>query len=249
MDFASRASYRGQVTKLVKSANEYLQSDDSKIKETSNIDEIEEELSVLLERLTATNESLKKANGDVVPLIKSDDMGKEADTVAEYEDKAISTIARLRCRLSKLRHCQGQPTINDINDTTQTTAPLPPLPPIPPSNFNAIKLKKLQPKKFSGEFKDWVPFWEQYRVLVHANPSLSTIDKFNYLETVLTGKAAETLAGLTPSEANYVTAITLLKEEYGNNEKIIDFTMQRLLSIQPVNSKTDAVGLRRYPVV
>lgn len=239
MELASRSSYRGQLTKLVKSANEYLSSDEFKI--SNNLDKlenIEEELEVLLDRLTSTYESLRKANTDVLPLIKIENLATEADALAEYNDKSVGMITRLKHRLSKVRQHQTESFSDNprVNETTEA--------PRNPSS-QAVKLTKLNPKKFCGDFKDWVPFWEQYRTLIHENASLTTIDKFNYLESVLVGRAFETLAGLAPTEANYNLAIAVLKEKYGNHEKIIDHTMQYLLSTQPVSSKTDAFGLRR----
>ncbi|XP_055914411.1 uncharacterized protein LOC129947754 [Eupeodes corollae] len=239
MDLASRSSYRGQVTKLVKAANEYLISEESEIKSNAeNLDKIEEELEVFLDRLLSSHESLLKANDEVKSLIKPEDFVKESEAVADYNDKAIGVITRLKHRLSKIRLLQTGPLpeASRVHETSTV---------VPNAMQHAVKLKKLFPKRFSGDYKDWFPFWEQYRTLIHENSSLTTIDKFNYLETSLYGRAAETLAGLTPTEANYNSAIELLKEEYGDQEKIIDHTMQQLLSTPPVSSKTDSVGLRR----
>lgn len=106
MDLASRATYRGQVTKTVNSAGEFLRSNEGQIKEDMNsyaLDNMEEELSVFLDRLTAAYESLRKANADVRSAIKSDDFDKEAESVADYNDKAVATITRLQIRLNKVK--------------------------------------------------------------------------------------------------------------------------------------------------
>ncbi|XP_055922137.1 uncharacterized protein LOC129953211 [Eupeodes corollae] len=252
MDLASRATFRGQVTKIVNGAGDFLKSNECQIKDGMDqyaLDCIEEELSVFLDRLTSAHASLRKANADVRSSIKTDDFDREAESVAEYDDKAVSTITRLQIRLNKVKQYQKQllsPSVpiidgspNNDNNISSHNATI-----SLQNKMPAVKLQRLQPKKFSGDYKEWIPFWEQYKTLVHDNLSLSTVDKFNYLEAALTGKAANTLVGLTPSELNYETAINILKEEYGNKEKIVDHNMQCLLSIQPVQSKVDATGLR-----
>ena len=52
------------------------------------------------------------------------------------------------------------------------------------------------------------------------NPDLSSIDKFNYLKALVEGPAANTILGLTLTEANYAAAVELLKEYYGKKQQI-----------------------------
>ena len=47
---------------------------------------------------------------------------------------------------------------------------------------------------------------------MHENTSISTIDKFNYLNSLLEGAAARTIQGLTLNEVNYDSAISLLQD-------------------------------------
>ena len=48
-----------------------------------------------------------------------------------------------------------------------------------------VKLPKLSMKKFSGNLTTWTTFWDSFKATVHANPDLSNIDKFNYLNSFL----------------------------------------------------------------
>ena len=45
---------------------------------------------------------------------------------------------------------------------------------------------------------------------------LSDIDKFNYLNSLLTGTAREAVAGLSLTSTNYQDAIAILKKHFGN---------------------------------
>ena len=53
------------------------------------------------------------------------------------------------------------------------------------STHNHAKLPKLELKKFYGNHIDWYPFWESFESAVHRNSSLSGVDKFNYLKSLL----------------------------------------------------------------
>lgn len=247
MDLVSRAIYRGQVTRLVNNALEYLKSETAKVCDNiDTLEAIEEELTVYIDRLTAAHDNLSRANIDVRGAIKPEDYEREAENIAEYEDKAIGALTRLKQRLAKAMQRQnGLMPCNIAGSASAGPGAL-------SATFGAngqtngqtVKLPKLQLKKFAGDFRDCVSFWEQYKATVHENRSLSNIDKFNYLQLLLTGKAADTIAGLTPTDACYDTAISLLMEEYGNTDKIVDQTMQCLLSLQPLTSRTDVLGLR-----
>ena len=46
---------------------------------------------------------------------------------------------------------------------------------------------------------------------MHKNSKLATVDKFNYLNSLLDKTASEAIAGIAITEANYEEAIAILK--------------------------------------
>ena len=54
-----------------------------------------------------------------------------------------------------------------------------------------VKLPKLTLKKFNGDLTKWITFWDTFESSVHNNPELTSIDKFNYLHSLLESAAAE----------------------------------------------------------
>lgn len=56
--------------------------------------------------------------------------------------------------------------------------------------------------------------------------------------------AAQTIAGFALTNANFETAITLLKEQFGQPQKIINAHMRALMELPA--PKNDAVSLRNY---
>ena len=104
-----------------------------------------------------------------------------------------------------------------------------------------VKLPKLSMKKFNGD----LTFWDSFSSSIDANPALSGIDKFNYLISLLESTAAEAIAGLTPTDANYEEAVATLKKRFGNPQLIINRHMEALLHVPSVSSHHDIRGLRK----
>uniref|UniRef100_A0A1X7SED8 Uncharacterized protein n=1 Tax=Amphimedon queenslandica TaxID=400682 RepID=A0A1X7SED8_AMPQE len=129
---------------------------------------------------------------------------------------------------------------------------LPPPTPVSTSRLSPVrppvvsaKLPKLMLKSFNGSLVAWTSFWDSFKSAIHDNPSLATIDKFSYLQSLLEGKAKETIAGLALTDANYSTAIDLLEKRFGSKERITAAHMDVLMSLDAVSSDHHIFELRR----
>ena len=60
-----------------------------------------------------------------------------------------------------------------------------------------VKLPKIELKSFDGDILNWQTFWDQFESSVHSNISLSDVDKFSYLKSLLEGPAEDCISGLT----------------------------------------------------
>ena len=83
-----------------------------------------------------------------------------------------------------------------------------------------MKLPKLSLKKFNGELTKWTTFWDTFESVVHTNPVLSDIDKFNYLTSLLESTKSEAIAGLTLAAANYDEAVATLRGGLGTSNRL-----------------------------
>ena len=72
-------------------------------------------------------------------------------------------------------------------------------------------------------------FWESFDSAVNKNPTLSAIDKFNYLKAILEGRDASAIQGLLLLESNYGAALELLQQHFGWTQQIISAHMEELL--------------------
>ena len=97
--------------------------------------------------------------------------------------------------------------------------------------LSKAKLPKLDLPVFKGDITEWTTFSDMYESAVHSNSNLSSVQKFTYLRTLLSHSAKDAIAGLTLSDANYDEAIKVLKERFGNKEKIIAKHMEELVNL------------------
>ena len=107
-----------------------------------------------------------------------------------------------------------------------------------------MRLPKLTTRPFNGDLTAWTTFWDSYESSIHKNSSLSDIDKFNYLRSLLEHTALESISGLTLTSTNYHEAIDILRKRFGNKQQIISRHMDILLNVEVVTSQHNLKGLR-----
>ncbi|GFU14042.1 putative RNA-directed DNA polymerase from transposon X-element [Trichonephila clavipes] len=100
-----------------------------------------------------------------------------------------------------------------------------------------FKLPKLELRKFSGEPKDFLPFWSQFEK-IHQDTTIAEEDKFQYLLrcVVPDSKAARLVPSFQPTKDNYSKAITELKERFGRDELLVQIYVRDVLSIVMKNA-------------
>jgi len=83
-------------------------------------------------------------------------------------------------------------------------------------SIRALKLPKIELKKFGGEIKDWLSFWSTFRK-IHEDAALSREDKFHYLSQSMVKdlRAYEVVNSFPPSANNYEKAIESIKSRFG----------------------------------
>ncbi|CAB3991676.1 TNF receptor-associated factor 3 [Paramuricea clavata] len=173
---------------------------------------------------------LESINGEIVDLLNAkDNIEKEIIDSSEFNatvDECLVQIDIVLTESAKVQVSPHQPVL------TPSTAPI------------KAKLPKLSLNKFSGNPVDWQAFWDSFDSAVGSNSSLSDVDKFNYLKSLLHGSAAETISGFSLTKENYCEAIKLLKERYGNKQVVISSQMDSLLKLPEATSMGEVKKLR-----
>ena len=97
------------------------------------------------------------------------------------------------------------------------------------------EILKIQPCVEGGRLGPLRYFYDKISVHVCtftcANSDILTINKLNYLNSLLKGDAARTVQGLTLTSSNYDATVEMLQEHYGKPQIIISVYMDEILKI------------------
>ncbi|XP_055603976.1 uncharacterized protein LOC129752213 [Uranotaenia lowii] len=91
---------------------------------------------------------------------------------------------------------------------------------------------------FSGELSKWINFRDNFRSLIHENPLLNDVDKFNYLRTSLRDDALLQINQIQVSATNYGLAWTTLESKYENHKLIAQEHMGALFAAPSMRSES-----------
>ncbi|XP_077553153.1 uncharacterized protein LOC144167883 [Haemaphysalis longicornis] len=194
-----------------------------------------ETLGALIERFQSSNDELGKLKVELEGAIPKEKFAAECVAVLTHEDAAKDMLDQLKVKERSIRSGQRLP---------RSTAPASVVDPQSDERHRHgiyVKLPTLQLQTFNGEFCQWLIFWTQFKSDVHENPSLSNVEKFQYLRSLLGGPAAASHAGLQPTQDCYPAAIEILLWRFGDTHRIV----AHLRSLLSVESSKDVGGLRR----
>ena len=107
-----------------------------------------------------------------------------------------------------------------------------------------VRLPKLNLNKFDGDATKWQSFWDLFEQRIHNERSLSGAEKLSYLIGLLEKNALKTVEGFQITDSNYLEAIDILKEQYGQRGAIINRHLDILFDLKFEHS--NAEGLENF---
>ena len=215
-----RGGHRASATKMIRKAEDYLAEEPMNYSQLARIRlSLQEKVSVL-----------KHLDSEIVDLVKGEEVADEIDSTDTYMEDVYDMMAKLK-RLFDKTSPPPRATASATRDDAS-------------ARETKVKLPKLTIQPFKGELTAWTTFWDAYEVAIHSNRSLSDIERFNYLRSLLQGPALDAITGLTLTAANYREAVEVLSKRFGNKQRIIDKHMEALLSLDAVPSDTNLKALR-----
>ncbi|MES9974415.1 MAG: DUF1759 domain-containing protein [Candidatus Thiodiazotropha sp.] len=258
-----RKGHRGAVSKLIKKFEE-VKGDESApgIDELSNIaSALQKKLTVITELndkiLAALDEEEIEAE---IP--ESDEYIFNLESTIQQVKRLIQTrTSRLNVHAHSFPSSQDPAASTSISTDAQSFTPQPPLvtglvnsenesqvhaqesqrnvPHMSASVSSSIyhRLPKLDLPVFDGDVLEWQSFWDSYESAIHTNQSLSDVQRFTYLKSLLKYDALQTVSGFAITNINYGKAVALLHERYGQKHRIVQTYMQALLDLPaPMNT-------------
>ena len=104
------------------------------------------------------------------------------------------------------------------------------------SSQNVSRLPKLTLPIFGGDPLKWQTFWDSFDSAVHSNNVLTNVEKLNYLRAHLEGEAARAITGFPLTSVNYHQSLDVLRERFGEQQKIINAHMHALMNLPHANN-------------
>ena len=109
---------------------------------------------------------------------------------------------------------------------------------------NVSRLPNLTLPIFEGDPLSWQTFWDSFESAVNSNNVLSNVQKLNYLRAHLGGEALRAIAGFPLTSANYCQSVDLLKDRFGQPQRIVNAHMHALMNLP--NPKNEINSLRKF---
>lgn len=98
-----------------------------------------------------------------------------------------------------------------------------------PVFFHHARLLRIELPKFNGSPSDWLSFKDLFNSLVLVNPTLSSVEKLQYVKTSLIGSASHLLKNTTLTADNFQKAWDSLIAFYENKRLSVNATFHSLL--------------------
>ena len=186
------------------------------------------DVKIKLATLERINADLMFLDNEILELaLSADDNGKsysdEFETIEEYKVKFDEAIV---CVNSFIEN-KSQPNRNILSNEK-----------------SKIKLPKLELMKFSGEVKEWLCFWSQFK-RIHEHKEMDLEDKFQYLIQCMSPgtRAKEIIDSYPPTAENYTKAIESLKARFGREELLVEYYVRELLTLVVKNATKSRLSI------
>ncbi|XP_053407993.1 uncharacterized protein LOC123531067 [Mercenaria mercenaria] len=209
----------------------YMQKLETAGENTENAIEFE----TILQAIEGKYKTLEAINEKILTQTDGEDIESE---MLETEDYMLNLQIKIRNFQALMKQSTTPPPptpeihrIDDLNrnESSRSTST--------GTEIQFHNLPKLNFPTFSGNILDWQTFWDSFESSVHLNSSLSQVQKFSYLRSLLHEGAAQVIEGFPLTHGNYLKAVDLLQERFGQTHMIVDAYMQALMDLpRPTNN-------------
>jgi len=100
------------------------------------------------------------------------------------------------------------------------------------------RLPRIDLPKFDGIPSKWLSFKDLFNSLVTANPTLSAMEKLQYLKTITIGSAAHFLSDTAVTADNFQKSWQALIAFYENKRLLVNAALHSLMSLKRMTSES-----------
>lgn len=121
-------------------------------------------------------------------------------------------------------------THHEIQSTSQSSSL--------PVYFHHARLPRIDIPKFNGSPSEWLSFKDLFSSLITSNPTLSAVEKLQYLKTSLVGSASHLLKNTSLTSDNFQKAWDSLISFYENKRLLVNPALHSLLSLKQMTKES-----------
>ncbi|XP_063990388.1 uncharacterized protein LOC135169371 [Diachasmimorpha longicaudata] len=141
----------------------------------------------------------------------------------EVYDKCLSMYSAARSTFIGL--IKGLDDSIDLSESFRRPSVAP-----PPASVAHRQLPKISLPTFSGTFSEWTPYKDLFLSMVVGSSALSTVEKFHYLLTSLTGEPKQLISTLPVTEDAFLPAWNALLARYENKRRLVSIQLGKLFA-------------------
>ncbi|XP_018316899.1 uncharacterized protein, partial [Mycetomoellerius zeteki] len=109
-----------------------------------------------------------------------------------------------------------------------------------PVYFHHARLPRIDIPKFNGSPSEWLSFKDLFNSLIIANPTLTSVEKLQYLKTSLVGSASHLLKNTALTADNFQKAWDSLISFYENKRLLVHSALHSLMTLKRMTKESAA---------
>ena len=150
------------------------------------------------------SEKLETLDAKILDMVK-----EEIEQADGFNEGAYAILVRIECVLRSTLVVPSPTSVPSAPSTDLSSSA---------REWSRVKLPKLTIQPFGGDLTTWTPFWELYCAAIHDNPSLTDMEKFDYLRSLPEHTALDAILAFSLTAPNYMKAVSVLKKHFGNKQ-------------------------------
>ncbi|XP_018400312.1 PREDICTED: uncharacterized protein LOC108771274 [Cyphomyrmex costatus] len=185
-----------------------------------------------MDRVTELFHAYEDYNDELLTL---DSNENHKDEFANVQDRFYSLLIRVRTLTDSIQSVANTSMGIDAPSPVDTASTV---------VNHKMKLPKVSLPNFDGSYEKWLSFKNAFIAMIDSRTDLSDVEKLQYLQSAVTGEAANKIKILSIESANYSRAWELLKRAYEVKRIIISRHLS-LINNLPILEKETTEGLSK----
>ncbi|XP_036347090.1 uncharacterized protein LOC118756433 [Rhagoletis pomonella] len=107
-----------------------------------------------------------------------------------------------------------------------------------------LRLPEIPLPTFSGDYTQWLSYYDTFSALVHRNSALDNVTRFHYLRSSLKDGALRRIQSIEVTSDNYEIALKSLVERYQKRNVIVREHIRQLFNVPSIANKSSSSALR-----